>query len=76
MFKQVLHVDSALKSSPIGRWREFSAVLPVCSKQVVLLAFLRVAEHLIGFLDLFELFFGLLVLGIQVGMILPGELPV
>src|SRR5207253_8741534 len=74
--EQLVHVDRALEAAPIRRGREFGAILPVRAKLIVLSAFLGVAEDFVRFLNLFELFFGLLVVRIQIGMILPSELPV
>ena len=39
-------------------------------------ALLRVGEHLVGFAALFELFLGLRIPRVAIGMILHGELPV
>src|SRR4029077_16913858 len=52
------------------------AALPVRSEFVVLLALGRIAEDLVGLVDLLEAGLGLLVVGIEVGMMLAGEFAV
>jgi len=61
------------------RRREVHAVLPAGAEAVVLLAFLGVAEDLIGLVDLFEFFFrGFLFRRrrLQIGVILARQLPI
>ena len=43
---------------------------------VVLLAFLRIAEHAVGFGSLLELLLGVFVVGIAVGMVFDGNFPI
>ena len=60
---------------PPGR-RAGKAVLGIEAVLVVHLALLRVAQDVVGFLDVLEALLGGLVPGVQVGMILARELPV
>ena len=52
------------------------SVFRVEADLVVHLPLFRVAQDVIGFLDVLEAVFGGLVSGIQIRMVLPGELPV
>src|SRR6266480_4048545 len=58
------------------RYDQLGAILPVGAELVVPLAFIRVTENFVCFLDFFELLFRLLVVRIQIGMIFAGKLPV
>ena len=69
----------AIRRSPVSlppSWRRFKArrtLLPVCTESVVFLAFLRIAENFIRFVDFLEFFLRhLFVLG-NVRMVLAGE---
>src|SRR5262245_304850 len=62
-----------------ARWRrEIHAALVVAAERVVFGALVRVAEHLVGLVDLLEPFSGLRALrrGLQIRMVLARELPV
>lgn len=61
------------------RRSEIHSVLPLGAELVVLLPLLRIAQNVIGFIDLFEFLLGCLLLGVgrlQVGMVLSGKLPI
>src|SRR5262249_16791312 len=51
-------------------------MLPVFPVLVVFLSFVRIAEHLVSFVDLLKFFVGFLVVGIQIGVMLPGQFAV
>jgi hypothetical protein len=51
-------------------------LLPIVAPAVVLLALLGIGEHRVGLADLLELRLGLLVAGVDVGVVLAGELAV
>ena len=51
-------------------------VLPVLTVLVVFLSFLRVAQHLVGFVDLLEFFMGFLVIGIEIGVVFSSQFAV
>ena len=55
---------------------ELVGVLPVLAELVVFLAFLRVGEHLVGLVYFLELSLGRLVAGVNVRVILAGQLPI
>ena len=63
-----------VKSSRLGAG--FLVVFPIGAELVVLLPFLRIAEHLVGIIDLQKLFIGCLVAPGFVGMILDGKLAI
>jgi hypothetical protein len=63
------------KTFPAGRRTKLRAGFPVCAKLIVLFAIGRVAQDLVGLVDLLKLFFCLfLVLG-DIGMIFAREFP-
>src|SRR5262249_17659484 len=76
--QQIVHVDGSLVSagsgSPIRRWSEVRSGLPIRSELIVFEALVGIAQDFVGFLDFFELFLGLLVVGIEIRMILAGQL--
>ncbi|KAF0197351.1 MAG: hypothetical protein FD166_1993 [Bacteroidetes bacterium] len=51
-------------------------MLPILSVLVILFPFLRVAQYFVGFIDLLKIPFCILIIGVEVGMELPGKLPV
>ena len=51
-------------------------MLPVLAKTVVQLTLFRIAEHLLGFVDILEFFLGHLVPGIFIGMVFGGHLAI
>ncbi len=46
--------------------------MPICSKLVIFGPFIRVAKHLVGFVNLLEASFGLGIIGIDIGMMPAG----
>ena len=60
---------SATRTAPSGRRLETSArLVPIRAELIVLLAFLRIAQHLVCFVDLLELFLGGLLILRHIGM--------
>ena len=57
-------------------WTAGRNVVRIKTVLIVNLAFLGVAEDVVGFLNFFELLFGSFVAGIQIGMILTGQLAI
>jgi hypothetical protein len=51
-------------------------LLPVLSELVVFTAFLGVRQHLVGLVDLFELFFGRLIPGVHIRVVLARQFPI
>src|SRR5207244_2240292 len=49
---------------------------PHLAELIVLGALVRLGQHVVGFLDLLELLFGLLIAWIQVGVMLARQLPI
>src|SRR5260370_1040366 len=66
---------SPAKSCP-ARPAANAAVRPHPAKPVILRALGLVGEHVVSFLDLLELGFGLLIAGVAIGVMLPRQLPV
>ena len=65
--------ESALPSG----WRsEVGPRFPIGSELVITLALLGITQDVVGFLDFFELILCALVVGVDVWMVLAGELPV
>src|SRR6185295_15907176 len=61
-------------SIPAWWWLKSTRLVPLRTELIVLLPLLRIAQHFVGFVDLFELFLRrFLVLG-HVRMVLAGEL--
>ena len=50
-------------------------MLPVFAVLIVFLAFLRIAQNLVGFVDLLKFFIGLCIVRIEVGLVFPGQFP-
>jgi hypothetical protein len=71
---EIVEVD--VHASPPGRRSELDTVLPVWAELIVTLALVGIREHLIRFVDLFEALFGPAIPGIQIRVILSGELAV
>src|SRR3954467_11636763 len=69
--------ESAAGSRPPSRrWLEPAPrLVPICPELVILLPFLRISQNLVGFVDLFELFFRRLFVLRDIGMMLPREPP-
>jgi hypothetical protein len=65
----------ALSGRLLGLFKLFR-MLPVFSVLVVFFSLFRIAQHLICLIDLLEFFIRFLVVGVQVGMMLPRQLPV
>src|SRR5262249_16314101 len=77
--KQVVDIDRAFEtaaSAPVRRRRKVGAVLPIRSQLIEFLTLFGIAQDLVRFLNFFELFLGLVVVRIQVGMVLAGKLPI
>src|SRR5436190_2657055 len=55
---------------------ELIGMFPIFSVLVIFFSFLRIAQYLIGFIDLLEPLVGLLVIWIQIGMILARQFAV
>src|SRR5712671_3316838 len=68
--KYVAEIDIAF---PLRRRSELGAVLPVGAKLIVFGSLFGISEHFISFLDFLELLFRLFAVGVQVGMVFPGE---
>ncbi len=51
---------------------KFLGMLPILAVFVVFLAVFGVAQHLVGFVDLLEFLLGVLIVGVDVGMVLAG----
>src|SRR5438552_1156522 len=60
--------SSRLLPSPSGRRLKSPGLVPTRAELIVLLAFLRIAQHLVRFVDLLELFLGGLLILRHVGM--------
>src|SRR5699024_9556829 len=73
----VAHIEAAEAAEPAaGAAGAEVGIHPGVAELVVAGALLLVGEHLIGLVDLLELGLGILVAGVQVGVVLLGLLPV
>src|SRR5439155_22506408 len=76
-FRRVFSAGESAEPTALPSWRrtEVSALFPIRSQLVVLLAFFRVPQDFVGLVDLLKLRFCIgFVLG-HIWMVLPGELP-
>src|SRR5205807_5783473 len=81
---EILRIHSTIlvaKSAISSHWsspsaRHLSILLVIRAELIILLAFLRIRKHFVGFVDFFKFLFGRFIAWIDVGMILTCQLTI
>lgn len=68
--------STTCRSSFTLRGLQLIGVFPLVAVFIILLAALRVAQYLVGLIDLLEAFLGFLIVRVEVRVMLPGQFPI